>query len=106
MWRGFKIAEIITSYNINKIRIGVVDNQVERLLLSRFLAKDNPLYLKHAVHMFAENSPAVDHNDVMLNVMEGETISINAIDDIPHEVHLPDKWIDAIMVRMIADTGN
>ena len=116
LWRGFKMAELTEvmrqqgDYNfislLNEIRTGVVDNEVERLLLSRFVAKDNPLYLRHAVHMFAENSPAVDDNDLMLNEMEGQTISINAIDDIPHEVQLSDKQIDAIRARKIGDIRN
>ena len=116
LWRGFKMAELTEvmrqqgDYNfislLNEIRTGVVDNEVERLLLSRFVAKDNPLYLRHAVHIFAENSPAVDDNDLMLNEMEGQTISINAIDDIPHEVQLSDKQIDAIRARKIGDTRN
>ena len=72
------------------ICIGVVDNKVERLLL-KFVAKDNPLYPKHAVYMFIENSPAVDHIDLILNEIDGQTISINAIDDIPCEVQLSDK---------------
>ena len=38
--------------------------------------------------------------------MEGQTISINAIDDIPHEVQLSDKQIDAIRARKIGDTRN
>ena len=38
--------------------------------------------------------------------MEGQTISINAIDDIPHEVQLSDKQMDAIRARKIGDTRN
>ena len=91
---------------LNKIRIGVVDNEVERSLLSRFVAKDNPLYLRHAVHIFAENCSAVNHNDLMLNEMEGQKLSINAIDDIPPEVQLSDKQIDAIRARKISEIGN
>ena len=53
--------------------------------------------------MFAENSPAVDQNDLMLSEIEGQTISINAIDDIPHDVQLSDKQVDA---RKNGDTGN
>ena len=116
LWRGFKMAELTEvmrqqgDYNfislLNKIRISVVDNEVERSLLSRFVAKDNSSYPRHAVHMFAENCPAVDHNDLMLNEMEGQTISINAIDDIPPEVQLSDKQIDEIGARKISETGN
>ena len=59
LWRSFKMAELTEvmrhqgDYNfislLNKIRIGVVDNEVERSLLSRFVAKDNPLYLQKTV---------------------------------------------------------
>ena len=42
----------------------------------------------------------------MLNEIEGQTISINAIDDIPHEVQLSDKPIDTLRARKISDTGN
>lgn len=56
--------------------------------------------------MFAENSPAVDQNDLMLSEIEGQTISINAIDDIPHDVQLSDKQVDAIKARKNGDTGN
>ena len=51
--------------------------------------------------MFAENSPAVDYNDLILNKMEGQTMPINAIDNIPYEVHLSDKQIDAIRIRLV-----
>ena len=116
MYKGFNMAELTGvmsqegDYNfisfLNKIRIGVVNNEVERSLLSRFVATDNPLYPIHAVHMFAENCPAVDCNDLMLNEMEGQTISINAIDKNPTEVQLSDKQIDAIRARSIGNSGN
>ena len=51
--------------------------------------------------MFAENSPAVDYNDLILNEMEGQTMSINAIDNIPHEVQFSDKQIDAIGISLV-----
>lgn len=38
--------------------------------------------------------------------MEGQTISINAIDDIPHDVQLSDKQVDATKARKNGDTGN
>ena len=116
MYKGFNMAELTGvmsqegDYNcisfLNKIRIGVVDNEVERSLLSRFVAIDSPLYPIHAVHMFPENCPAVDYNDLMLNEMEGQTISINATDKKPTEVQLSDKKIDAIRVRSIGNSGN
>ena len=59
------------------------------------------MYPKRAVYMFAENSPAVDYNDPILNEMEGQTMSINAIDNIPHEVQFSDKQIDAIGISLV-----
>ena len=40
--------------------------------------------------MFAENKASVDYNELMLNEILGEVISINAIDEIPQEIHLSD----------------
>ena len=38
------------------------------------MAKDNPAYLKHALHMCAENKSSVDYNELMLNEILGEVI--------------------------------
>ena len=54
--------------------------------LSRFVANDSQLYPKHVVYMFAENSPVVDYNDLMLNGIERSTVAINGIDDIRQEI--------------------
>ena len=91
---------------LNKIFVGVVHDEVGRLLLSRFVAKDDLLYPKHAVHMFVEQNAAVDHNDLMLIEIEGQTISINAIDDIPYDFQLSNKQIYAIRERKVGNTGN
>ena len=40
----------------------------------------------------------------MLNEIDGQTISLSAIDDIPHEVHLSDKQLQTIRARKIGDT--
>ena len=40
--------------------------------------------------MFAENKPSFDYNELMLNEILGEVISINAIDEVPQEIHLSD----------------
>ena len=61
---GFKIVELTEVMRqqgdyefislLGKIRVGAVDEEVEKLLKSRFVAKDNLFYQDHAVHMFAE----------------------------------------------------
>ena len=56
--------------------------------------------------MFSENKPSADYNELMLNEILGEVISINAIDEVPKEIHLSDKQTEKIRVRKIGDTGN
>ena len=73
LWRGFKIVELTEVMRqqgdyefislLNNIRVGAVDDEVEKLLRSRFVAKDDLFYPKYAVHMFAENCPVVDLNN-------------------------------------------
>ena len=91
---------------LNKIRVGIVDDKVEKLSKPRFVTKDDLLYPKHAVHMFAGNCPFVDYNELMLNEIDGQTISLSAIDDIPYEVQLSDKQLETIKARKTGDTGN
>ena len=54
--------------------------------------------------MFAENKPSVDYNELMLNEILEEVISISAIDEVPQEI--PDKQTETIWARKIGDTGN
>ena len=61
----------------------------EKILLSRLI--DNPAYPKHALHIFTENKPPVDYNELMLNDILGAVILINATDEVPQEIHLSDK---------------
>ena len=42
----------------------------------------------------------------MLNEILGEVISINAIDEVPQEIHLSDKQTETIRARKIGDTEN
>ena len=116
LWNNFKVVELTEVMRqrgdlefilfLNKIRVGIVDYEGERILLSRFIAKDNPAYPKHALHMFTENKPSVDYNELMLNEILGEVISINAIDEVRQEIHLSDKQTETIRARKIGDTGN
>ena len=56
--------------------------------------------------MYAENKPSVDYNELMLNEILGELISINATDEVPQEIHFSDKQTETIRARTIGDTGN
>ena len=91
---------------LNKIWVGAVDYKVEKLLKPRFVTKDDLFYPKHASYMFAENSPIVDYNELMLNEIVGQTISLSATDDTPHEVQLSDEQLETIRARKLGDTEN
>ena len=91
---------------LNKIRVGIVDYEGEKILLSRFIAKDNPAYPKHAFHMFAEIKLSVDYNELMLNKILEDVISINAIGEVLQDIHLSDKQTETFRTRKIGDTGN
>ena len=77
-----------------------------KLLKSRFPAKDDLFYPKYAVYMFGENCPVVDYNELMLNEVDGQTMSLSVIDDIPHEVQLSDKRLATIRARKLGDAGS
>ena len=47
---------------LNKTRVGIVDYEGEKILLSRFIAKDNPAYPKHALHM-----QKINHQLIIMN---------------------------------------
>ena len=84
LWNNFKfvaLTEVIRQrgdlefiLSMKKIWVGIVDYEGEKILLSRSMAKDNPAYLKHALHMCAENKSSVDYNELMLNEILGEVI--------------------------------
>lgn len=75
LWGSFEIAELNEVMRqqedyefillLNKIRVGTVDDEAEKLLKSRLVAEDDLLYLKHAAHMFAENCSVVDYNELI-----------------------------------------
>ena len=64
------------------------------------------MYPEYAVHMFEENCPVVDYNELMLNELDGQTISLSATDHIPHEIQLSDKQLETIRGRKLGDAGS
>ena len=68
LWNNFKVVELIEIMRqrgdlefisfLKKIRVGVG----EKILLSRFIAKDNPAYPKHALHM-----QKINHQLIIMN---------------------------------------
>ena len=53
---------------LNKIREGEIDDHVENTLKSHFLKKKS--FPQHVVHMFAENKPTKEHNEIQLYTLD------------------------------------
>ena len=89
---------------LNKIKEGEIDNHVESTLKSQFLKKKS--FPQHVVHMFAENKPAKEHNETQLKNLNSQLIFIDAIDEIPKDIVLPQSQIDANKQTKMSETGN
>lgn len=55
-----ELTEIIDLFN--KVRINNIDYDVVKLLKTRFMHESDQTYPKNALHMFAENGPAMKSN--------------------------------------------
>ena len=56
---------------LNKARVGNIDDDVENLLKARFIRESDENYPKGALHMDAENEPAMKRNEAVLNELPG-----------------------------------
>ena len=114
LWRQFqmvKLTEVMRQRGdfefislLNKIREGEIDDHVENSLKSRFLKEKS--FPQHVVHMFAENKPAKEHNEIQLNTLDTQLILIDATHEIPKDIVRPRSQIDAIKQRKMSKTGN
>ena len=93
LWHLLKYAELIEVVRqndkpfidmLNKVRVGNVDDAVEELLKASFVCdSDEHCNPKVALHMYAENEPAISRNEPVLNNSAGELYTIEADDKIP-----------------------
>ena len=74
---------------LDEVRIGNMDDDVEKLLQPRFIYESDEDYWKVVLHIYAENEPAIKSNDVVLNYLPGETYTIEAHDKIPDNCKYP-----------------
>ena len=115
LWRLFSFAEFTEVMLqrvdrhfieiLNKVRVGNVDNEVERTLKSRIICSSDLHYPKYPFHVLSENVSVFSHNKVMLDQINGMPITIDAIDSIQTDCGFSDSQIMAARNRRISQTG-
>ena len=89
----------------NKVQIGNINDDIENLLKARFIRESDESYPKVALHMYAENKPAMKRNEAVLNELPGELYIIEANDKIPDNCKYPLPLIEAAKNQKQANTG-
>ena len=88
---------------LNNVRVANLTTEDQDILKSRFISRNNPDYPIAALHLFAENKSALEPNQSMLDQIEGASILINAIDELPKNVS--HKLIELAQNRKQTETG-
>ena len=115
LWRKFSIAELTEVMRqrgdfqfidlLNQVRIGELNEQNVNLLKSRFILKDSARYPVQAIHIFAENAPANQHNQQMLEQLDTPLVQILAIDEFPREAEISNIDLTWIKNAKLSETG-
>ena len=61
---------------LNKVWVGIIDNDEEKSLKAKFTNNSEETYPKDALHMFAKNEPAMKKNKDVLNKLPGYLFTI------------------------------
>ena len=67
---------------LDKVRVGYIDYDVERLLEARLIQEYDENYPKDVLHMYAENELATKRNKAVLNDLPGGLYTIQTNDKI------------------------
>ena len=74
---------------LNKVRVGNIDDDDEKLLKARFIHESDENYPKDALHMYSENELTMKWNNAVLNDLPGDLYKIEAADKIPDNFKYP-----------------
>ena len=97
LWHLFQYAELTEVARqkdqlfidlLNKVRVGNIDD-IEKLLKARFIHESDENYPVDALHMYAENEPALKRNEAVSNNLPGELCTIKADEKIPDNCKYP-----------------
>lgn len=74
---------------LNSARLGIVDENTDKLLKERFINQSEKTYPHDASHMYAENFSPVVRNKTVLKNLSGQAYSIEVSDKIPDDCRYP-----------------
>ena len=80
---------------LSKVRVGNIDDDIEKLLKTRFIHESDENYPKDSSHMCAENELAMKRNDAVLNNLSDELYRIEPHDKILDNCKYPLATIQA-----------
>ena len=70
-------------YLLNKVRVGNINDDVEKLLKAKLMHESDENYLRYSLHMYSENKSAAKINEAVLNDLHGDLYTVEANDKIP-----------------------
>ena len=99
LWRKFRLAEFDQVMHqddemfvnmLNKKRVGEIDQNIEDVIQSSLIDKNDPRYPGNILHTFAKNAPVQRHNNNQLKHIPGQLITIPAKDEVPKNSKISD----------------
>ena len=75
---------------LNKGRVGEIDQNVEDVIKSRFIDKNDPRYSGNILYIFTENAPVGRHNNNQLKHIPTQLITIPAKGEVPKNSKISD----------------
>ena len=74
---------------LNRVRTGDTTDEDARVLSSREIKQSDVAYPKDALHIYAENIPAKQHNFKMLESLDNPLVILKAHDEYPQNISIP-----------------
>ena len=68
---------------LNKVRVGNIEDDIENWLKARFIDESDGNYPKGALHLYAENEPAMKRNESVLNNLPGRLYTVQTNKRLP-----------------------
>ena len=113
LWQSFKFAELTEVMRqrgdtvfidlLNNVRVGKLSESDISILRSRIINDTDKNYPHEALHLYAENTPVLEHNERRLDCLETPLFTIHAIDEIPRNVSA--SLVNAALERKQSETG-